>query len=105
MLQRSVLEALADFYCPQPTHVTTDDFCSVHRHPSGGRSLSLGTGGLCYSGLQRWVGRLARTHTPSTDSARPVSGSNRRQAFAEHDVSYSLNTAQDPVEVYGARVH
>ena len=90
------------FHRSQSTHFAADGLRSVHRHPSGGRALLVGAHPLRDRRIQRWPGRPARPHASSTDAARPVPRSHRRQASAEHDVSGAVDPAQDSVEIHGA---
>src|SRR5579859_43585 len=98
---RSVRETLAGSDRPEPAHFAADGLRAIHRDPSGGRPLSLGSRGFRGCRLQRRTRRPSGPHPSSADSAGTVSRSHCRQTPPQHHVPRALHPSQDSVEIHG----
>src|SRR5712671_4530553 len=97
-------ETVTNLHRAEPTHAAADDFRSVYRDPTGRRPLLMGSGFVRDRGIQRWLGWLVSPQVAPANSAWPISRPYRGQALVEHDVPGAFHSAQDSVEVYGARI-
>src|SRR5579872_2287323 len=97
---RSVRETLAGSDRPEPAHPAADGLRAIHRDPSGGRPLSLGSRGFRGCRLQRRTRWPAGPHPSSADSAGTVSRSHCRQTSFEYHVPRALHPSQNSVEIY-----
>src|SRR5260370_28595112 len=96
---RNRRETFANPDSTQSAHAATNDFRAVHRDPFGRRPLSLGPYRLRNRMLQRWARRASCPQASSANLARSISRTHSRQTPAEHDVSCTVHSSQNSLEI------
>src|SRR6266853_4977690 len=96
---RNRRETFANLDSTQSAHAATNDLRAVHRDPFGRRPLSLGPYRLRNRRLQRWPRRASCPRASSANFARSISRPHSRQTPAENDVSCTVDSAQNSLEI------